>query len=67
MYDHPIFVGVQYHLNKFAGIDQLQAMLNPFSYTDYFLFGKGIWTSIGKTSINMTFNIIDKNLLEFDN
>lgn len=48
MYDHPIFVGVQFTINKPEVINPYEVVGNINSYIDYFIYGKGIWTSIGK-------------------
>lgn len=49
MYDHPIFVGVQFLLNdSSAVISAVEGFVNIANWIDYFIFGKGLWTSIGK-------------------
>lgn len=48
MYDHPIFVGMQFTINKNEVIDPYEVVGNINSYIDYFGSGQGLWTSIGK-------------------
>lgn len=50
MYDHPVFVGMQFQINESIVLNAFDIVANIGSYVDYFLFGKGVWTSLGKVS-----------------
>lgn len=58
MYDHPVFVGLQFLINKNIVLNTFDIVANVGSYIDYFLFGKGVWTSLGKVLIAFGYFII---------
>ncbi|KAG5870045.1 hypothetical protein JTB14_004297 [Gonioctena quinquepunctata] len=47
MYDHATFPAIMFQLNESIVINQIEVLANPYTYYEFFKYGKGGLTSIG--------------------